>query len=383
MAESPETAPRSRRPSVWIVANTSWYVFNFRARLLEHLDREGYAVTVLSPSDQYVSRITDLGARHLHLEMDNKGTNPVRDFSLILRLLSIFRRERPALLLTFTPKVNIYCAIAGGWLGIPGVVNVSGLGSGFIRGGWLGIVMKLLYKVAFRHPRKIFFQNEDDLRIFLEGHLLSASKTERLPGSGVDVGRFIPVPSVSTGRPFVFLMVARLLYDKGIREYVAAAKQIRASRPDVQFLILGFLDIKNPTAVSREEMNAWEKAGWVRYLGSTDEVIPHYAQADCVVLPSYREGCPRTLLEAASMAKPIVTTDTPGCRQVVDPDLSGFLARVADADDLAKKMEKMLALSADERLKMGQRGREKMIREFDERVVMDRYLAVVRETLAI
>lgn len=369
------------KPEIWIISNTTWYVFNFRKRLIEDLARQGYSVTVLSPTDGYVTPVQSLGCRHLHLEMDNRGTNPIKDLLLIVRLIALFKRARPQLLLTFTPKVNIYCGIAARLCRVPVVTNVSGLGTGFIRGGWLGMLLRVLYRGALMHPKKVFFQNDEDRRLFVEGGLVSEEKSERLPGSGVDIDRFRPVECSTSGRHFVFLLVARLLMDKGVREYAEAARLLVKNHPHVRFHIVGFLDVKNPTAISREQLHEWEAAGSVRYLGVSNDIKAHYAEADCVVLPSYREGCPRTLLEAASMAKPIITTDVPGCRQVIDNEVTGLLVKVADPVDLAQKMARMMAYTREERLEMGRRGREKMIREFDERIVIGRYREIVHQVL--
>jgi len=364
--------------SVWIVANTTWYVFNFRSRLIRELIQGGYAVTVLSPADEYVARVRALGVRHVHLEMDNSGTNPVRDAALLARLVALLRKERPGMLLTCTPKVNIYCSIAAKWTNVPVVANVSGLGTGFIRGGWLTALVKLLYRAALRHPRRVFFQNEDDRSQFVRGGLVARERTQRLPGSGVDVQRFVPVARAGGGK-FVFLFIGRLLSDKGIREYIAAARVVRSGSPDVECRVLGFIDRGNPTAVSPGEVRIWEEERTIRYLGSADDVMPHLAEADCVVLPSYREGCPRSLLEAASMGIPLITTDVPGCRQVVDDGINGFLCRPYDPVDLAEKMKKMFCLSVFERSQMGAAGRIKMLNEFDEKIVLDQYMKAVRE----
>lgn len=367
-----------RGSSIWIVANTTWYVFNFRSRLIRELVQGGFVVTVLSPEDAYVAHVSALGVRHIPLEMDNAGTNPFRDAAFLARLLALFRKERPELLLTYTPKVNIYCSIAAKWIGVPVVANVSGLGTGFIRGGWLTALVKLLYRVALRHPRKVFFQNEEDRSLFVNGGLVTPDKTERLPGSGVDVRRFTPMAKVGGDR-FVFLFVGRLLADKGIREYVEAARLVRSGSPDVEFRVLGLVDHGNPSAVSADEVRAWEAEGVIHHLGSVDDVVPHLAQADCVVLPSYREGCPRSLLEAASMAIPLIASNATGCRDVVQDGKNGFLCRLRDANDLAHQMRRMMALSTEDRSKMGLTGRELILKEFDENIVISRYLGTIRE----
>ena len=282
------------------------------------------------------------------------------------------------MLLTYTPKVNIFSSMAAAWTGVPVVANISGLGTGFIRGGWLTALVKLLYRVALRHPRRVFFQNEEDRSQFVRDGLVSRERTVRLPGSGVDVQRFAPVAKVSDGK-FAFLFIGRLLADKGIREYVDAARTVRSEVPEVECRALGLIDRGNPTAVSVDEVRAWEAEGAIRYLGAVDDVIPHLAQADCVVLPSYREGCPRSLLEAASMGIPLIATDVPGCRQVVEDGVNGYLCRLSDSGDLARKMAMMIRLPDEERNRLGAAGRAKMLRDFDERIVLDHYLNAVRE----
>ena len=200
----------------------------------------------------------------------------------------------------------------------------------------------------------------------------------RLPGSGVDLSAFRYAPMQPLGnRPFRFLLVARLLWDKGVGEYVEAARIVRRKYPTAKFQLLGFLDVKNPTAVSSADMDDWVREGVVEYLGVADDVKPYLTDADCVVLPSYREGVPRSLLEAAAMGRLIVTTDAVGCRDAVDDGVTGLLCRVADANDLADKLLRMIEMSPEGRVLMGQAGRRKMELEFDEKIVIDRYLRVI------
>ena len=364
--------------NVLIASNTSWYILNFRSRLISALIEQGYHVTVLAPKDEYVSRIGALGVRHTHLGLDNAGTNPMRELLTLARLVVLLWRKRPAVALTYTPKVNIYIALAARLLGIPVITNVSGLGSGFISGGLLKTVLLSLYRVALRHPRKVFFQNKDDRAEFIEASLVLSDKTDLLPGSGVDLERFTPGQRTSKNT-FVFLLVARLLWNKGVGEYVEAARQVKSKYPKVEFRLLGFLDVQNPSAVSRAEVGQWESESVLTYLGATDDVRPYYAEADCVVLPSYREGVPRTLLEASSMAIPIITTDAVGCRDAVEHGMTGFLCKSKNAPDLAEKMEKMILLTPEQRAEMGRAGRAKMEAEFDERIVIERYLEVIGE----
>lgn len=375
-------ASKASNKSVWVVANTSWNLYNFRRPLICELIARGYTVTAHSPTDEFVPRLITLGVRHIHLELDNSGINPIREGLTVLRLVALFGRESPALLLTFTPKPNIYCSIAATLLGIPVVANVAGLGRAFVDKGWLRIVSKALYRIALHHPAKVFFQNEEDRSLFHSESLVTLEKTQRLPGSGVDLSRFSPAPYPANPSP-IFLLIARLLRDKGVGEFVEAARLVKGRHPNARFQLLGPLGVVNPSAIFLEQVEAWVREGIVEYLGETDDVVPYIAAVDCVVLPSYYgEGVPRTLLEAAATARPVITTDHVGCRDAVDDGATGMLCKIRDSVDLAERMERMIAMPRLQRAEMGRRGREKMEREFDERFVVSSYLTVVNEIIA-
>jgi glycosyltransferase involved in cell wall biosynthesis len=371
------------RPRICIAANTCWYVFNFRARLIAALIAQGYEIVVLAPHDRYTQRLTALGARHVDLPLDNAGTHPLKDALTLWRLCRVLRAERPDTLLTFTPKLNIYGTLAARIAGVRAVANISGLGSGYLRGGWLPRLMSLLYKVSLPGAQRVFFQNEDDRALFVADALVDARKASCLPGSGVDVERFMPVAAPADDSRFVFLLVARLLWDKGVGEFVQAARILRQQHPHVEFEIVGSAECQNISAVSAEQLERWSQEAVVRYVGPTDNVIEHYARANCVVLPSYREGTSRVLLEAASMAVPLIASDVPGCREVVDDGVNGYLCRARDAEDLAEKMGWMVRITPQGRAQMGAAGRRKVIDEFDERRVIERYFEAVNAVAAI
>lgn len=369
---------------VMIVLNTAWNLVNFRAGLIRSLVADGHEVVAVAPYDNYASRLADLGCRFVALPMDNKGTHPGRDLLLFLRFISLLYREKPDVYLGYTIKPNIYGSLASHVLGIPVVNNIAGLGTVFIRDNLLTLLVRGLYKAAMSGSRHVFFQNNEDLGLFVEKGLVSADKVSRLPGSGINLETFVCTPALPSGnRPFCFLLVARLLWDKGVGEYVEAARLIRNQYPTARFQMLGFLDVQNKTAVSTEQMDEWVKEGIVEYLGVADDVKPYLAAADCVVLPSYREGVPRSLLEAAAMGRSIVTTDTVGCRDAVENGVSGLFCRVADAHDLAEKMQTMLELTDSVRADMGLAGRRKMELEFDEKIVIGRYRQVLDEVAAL
>lgn len=376
------------RPKILLLANTAWYIANFRSELILTLQSEGYEVVAAAPGDNSVGRIEALGCRFVRVEMDNGGTNPARDLRLLLELGKLFARERPAVFLGYTVKPNVYGSLAARWFGVPAINNIAGLGTAFIRDSWLTRMVEALYRAGLAKSAKVFFQNDDDRQLFIQKALVPPRVTGLLPGSGVDTRRFAPdgVPPPAAGGatgsgPFRFLLSARLLRDKGVVEFVEAARMLLSEGHQLECLLLGFMDVANRTAISRQELDDWEKAGLVRYLGAVNDVRPHLSGADCVVLPSYREGMPRSLLEAASMEKPIITTDAPGCRNVIDNGTTGLLCRPRDAADLADKMRTMLQMPQAALRQMGIKGREKMLREFDEKIVLDQYLQAIQAVL--
>lgn len=361
---------------VIIALNTAWNLLNFRSGLIRALVAKGYEVVAVAPPDEYAYRLTELGCRYVQLPMDNKGTHPGRDILLLWRFFRLLKRERPDIFLGYTVKPNVYGSMAAHALAIPVVNNIAGLGTVFIQGGWLSWLVRGLYRAALSRSTKVFFQNDDDRRMFVSSGLVDEVVTDRLPGSGIDLEKFTPAP-LPGGARIRFLLIARMLWDKGVGEFVDAARILKKRGVNAEFCLLGFLDVQNRTAISRAEMDEWVAEGTVRYLGVSDNVQEEIKAADCVVLPSYREGTPRTLLEAAAMARPIVTTDAVGCREVVDDGVNGYLCRIKDAMDLADKIEKIITLSPEEREVMGLRGRGKVEREFDEQIVIGKYLAAI------
>lgn len=361
-----------------IVINSSWNIINFRSGLVKAFIKQNYEVLVIAPQDKYSAEITKLGCRLIPLEMDNQGTNPFKDLLLFVRLFNIMRLEKPNIFLGYTVKPNIYGSLAAHFLNIPVINNVTGLGTVFINGGPLNSLLKTLYRLAFSKSFKVFFQNEDDRKLFISEKLVKNSLAFYVPGSGIDLKKFIPVP-LPRKTTFRFLLISRMLWDKGVGEFVDAARKLQENGVKADFCLLGFLDVKNPKKIAREEMDGWVKRGWVRYLGVSSKIEEQIARANCVVLPSYREGLPKSLLEAAAMARPIVTTDTAGCRDVVDSGINGYLCRTKDSDDLAKKMLQIFNLKPNELKSMGLKGRKKIEENFDEKIVINLYLNAIQE----
>lgn len=367
------------KPHVVIAINTSWNILNFRAGLIRTLLAQGWRVTALAPEDESVPALLDLGCEVHPIEIDNKGTSPLRDIQLYFAYRRILAKLHPNAFLGYTIKPNIYGGLAAQALGIPVINNVSGLGTVFIEKNLITRIAKWLYQRAFRRSDHVFFQNADDQRLFVEEKLVNDSKTSILPGSGIDLTHFAPAPLATDemdGKA-TFLMIARFLKDKGVYEYIDAARAVKRQYPEARFQMLGFLDAENRTAVQASEMQAWVDEGVVEYLGSAKDVRPFIQDATCVVLPSYREGTPRTLLEAAAMQRPLITTDVPGCREVVVHASNGFLCTARDADALAQVMQDFLALDLGARAKMGAQSRHMVEKRFDEKLVIAAYVAAL------
>ena len=368
-----------RRPVVVIAANAAWNLVNFRSGLIRALLETGYDVVAAAPSDARAeSGLAALGARFAPVPIDSKGVSPARDLATARAFAGLFRAERPVCLLGYTVKPNVYGSLAARLRGVPAINNVSGLGTAFIAKTWLTPVVEMLYRVGLRGAHCVFFQNEDDLALFRARGLVPPGRTRVLPGSGIDLAAFAPrpLPPRAPGE-LVFLLIARMVRDKGVVEYAEAARLLRAAHPGWTFRIVGFLDVENRTAIPRAMVEGWVAQGIVDFAGPADDVRPRVAEADCVVLPSYREGTSRVLLEAAAMARPLVATDVPGCREVVDDGVNGFLCAPRDAASLAHAMERMGMAGDEARARMGAAGRARVERDYDERIVIDAYLDAI------
>jgi glycosyltransferase involved in cell wall biosynthesis len=358
---------------ILITVNAAWNVLNFRRPIVAAMIADGHRVTVLAPHDDSVATLEGLGCKVLPLEMSVKGLNPLQEVKLIARKRKVFRAERPDTIFRYTIKNNIFGALAARPLGIPFIPNVTGRGTAFLSGGFLQRIAEGLYRHAFRNLGVIFFQNEDDRDLFLERRLVTAQQARLLPGSGIDLTQFAATDYPPESDAPVFLMIARLLRDKGVIEYVEAARKVKAEHPRARFQLLGAVDAANRTAIDAATVKSWQEEGVIEYLGTADDVRPHIAAAHCVVLPSYREGAPRTLIEAAAMARPLIATDVPGCRAVVEDGVTGYLCKVRDGDDLARIVSKFFALPRAERARMGLAGRAKMTVHFDQAIVVQAY----------
>ena len=387
VAHVPDIAGVAAGPAVslriTLVCNTAWAIYTYRQGLIRELVARGVEVTVLAPHDRTFDLLGAMGCHCIELPVASKGTSPRDDLRTLWALYRHYRTIRPHIVFHYTIKPNIYGSIAAKLAGVDSVAVTTGLGYVFIQHSRAAQVAKKLYRFAFRFPREVWFLNSDDQAAFVDQKLLVHPERARLlHGEGVDLEQFAftPLPDKAN---FDFVLIGRLLWDKGVGEYVEAARSLRARYPQARFRLLGPVGVDNPSAITREEVAAWEHEGVIEYLGEAHDVRPFIAAADCVVLPSYREGVPRTLMEASAMGRPIVATDVPGCREVVADGVNGLLCEVRNAESLAARLAQMLDMSGVARRAMGERGRQKVAAEFDERVVVERYKDLVRNLTGV
>ena len=362
---------------VLLFANTDWYLYNFRLAQALALRERGDEVVLVSPDGSYGPRMQAMGIRWLQFPMAQHSLNLLAEIWSVIRLLKLYWQEKPDLVHQFTVKCVLYGSLVCHVLGIRSVVNsVTGLGYVFMEGGkarmWLRGFIKLSYRLVLKNTW-VIFQNPDDRSAFLESRLVDPKRVALIRGSGVDIRRFSPQPEPS-GKPLVVLP-ARMLWDKGVGEFVNAARTLQAEGVRARFALVGDSDNENPASVQAPQLRAWEKEGVIEWWGWKEDMDDVYAQSAIICLPSYREGLPKTLIEAAACGRPIVTSDVPGCREVVRHGKNGLLVPARDADALAKALLYLLE-KPDTRSEMGNCGRKIAEKEFSKELVISQTFTV-------
>lgn len=375
---------QARKKRVAIVSNTTWNIYNFRLNVLRKFLAENYELFVIAPIDKFIKYHDEFPeVRHIDLHhLNRKGTNPLEELQLTWELRKIYQKIKADVVIHYTVKPNIYGGIAAGSLGIPSIAVVTGLGYAFIHGGWIKTFTKYLYRFSSRFHIKVIFENKDDLQLFKEMKMIQKGQGISIKGCGVSSTNFYPVESQRIKKDFVFTFVGRLLFDKGIREFIEAAKILLKDTDKIKFWIIGDFDKDNPASVPENVFHEWLIPGKIEYLGFQENIRTYMAQSDCIVLPSYREGLPKTILEAMSIEKPVITTKTAGCIEAVDEGVNGFLVPIKDEEALAQSLKKLLTLTEEERLKLGKNGRIKVLNEFDDRLIADQLFDIIQMSLA-
>ena len=369
---------------ILLLANTDWYLYNFRLPLASAIRAQGHDVVLVSPAGKYTSRLEQAGFRWIEFPLKRRRLNPLAELITILRLIRLYKRERPDLAHHFTVKCVMYGSIAARAVRIKAVINaLAGLGHVFSSDGLQARLLRHLITGFFKlllRPTHVIFQNPDDHRVFLQYGLVGERTSHLIRGSGVNVETFNPgVRRPANGERRV-LLASRLLWAKGVAEYVEAARLVRESMPGAQFLIAGAADPGNPACVPQEVIDEWRRQKNVEILGHCDDLRTLLKQVDLVVLPSYREGLPRILLEAAACGKALVATDVPGCREIVQHGVNGILVPARNPEQLVRAIKELL-LDDELRAEMGRRSRELACAEFSEEQVINKTLQVYQRCL--
>lgn len=371
------------KTKIAIVANSAWNIYNFRLGLVRALMEKGFQVVAIAPPSELAVEIKAVGCQFIEIgQLTRKGKNPIKDITLLLEFAKVFRKEEIDVVLQYTIKPVIFGTLAAVLSKTKTINTITGLGYSFARTGIMNSIVKWLYRISLLNADKVFFQNQDDLNLFLKNKIVLRSKTGIVDGSGIDTDRFVPTSQRIESNFFNVLFVGRFLKDKGIKELIDAGRIINEKFTNVIFNLVGDIDPDNPASVSRSEIKKWIGYPWVSFHGIVNDTRPYIANSDVVVLPSYREGIPRSLLEAMSMAKPIITTDVPGCREIVQDGKNGFLIPAKNVTLLLEALIKMINLGSSKRLNMGALGREMVLERFEEKLIVQKYMDTIGSLLA-
>ena len=369
------------RPVVVLSANSCWNLLNFRAALLNGLSDAGYRIVAFAPLDEHANALLHRGVELRPIPFARSGMNPIADLALVFRYVRALRDVRPVAYCGFTIKPNVYGGIAARIAGIPAINNVTGLGTMYLGSGPKWRLAAHLYRTAFRRSKVVFFHNQADRDLFIGQKIVRSSQGRVIPGSGVNLDHFRPDCSDSADTALRFLFIGRAIRDKGVCEFVEAARRLRPRMPSARFQLLGNTDPENPSSVRESEFRSWIDEGLIEHLGEHADVRPFIRSATAVVLPSYREGMSRALLEAAAMGKPLVGANVPGSRELIDEGITGVLCEPRDPASLASAMQRIGNMQPGRLRLMGAAARTKVERNFGEQIVVQAYLDVLDEVV--
>lgn len=358
------------------VSDSCWAIYNFRMLVIDHLQKKGFTILVIAPLDDYTSQLRKGGCLVESVTMNNRTLSPYADLQYFIRLKKLYHQYQPKLIFHYVIKPNIYGTYAAAAEHIPSIAVITGLGHVFGKQNWLTVLVINLYRLSLQKSSQVWFLNHEDAEHFLAKHILTSNKIQVLPGEGVDTNYFRLSETTAADKNdcFTFIMSCRLLYAKGVAEYAEASRILRLKGYRFNCLLMGKFESNHPDAISSTQLDLWQQSGFVHYLGFVSDVRTVLNVSHCCVLPSYyHEGVPRSLMEAASMELPIITTQTPGCRELVEEGKNGYFCAPRNAADLAEKMEKILLLEEHTRNQMGHFSRDLVTRKFSFEMVASFY----------
>jgi glycosyltransferase involved in cell wall biosynthesis len=359
------------KKKVLLLGNHGFVIYNFRKELIKELIAKGYEVYISLPNDEKVQMMVDWGCKFIETNVDRRGTNPLTDIKLIIHYIKMLKKIKPDVVLTYTIKPNLYGGLACRLLNIPYINNITGLGSGFSKGTMLRKILSILYKVSLKKSYCVFFQNTEDMKTILESNIIRGYY-ELIPGSGVNLKDFkykeFPKEKVPT-----FIFIGRIMKDKGIDQYLEAAKIIKRKYPETRFNLIGFVEQTQPHY--NDMIQQLQKDGYINYLGYQSDVRPFIDEAHCIIQASHGgEGLSNVLLETAATGRVLVASNIPGCRETIVEGYNGYTFEAKNTNDLVEKLDRFIHLSYAEKVQMGKNSREKVEKEFDRNIVVKAYL---------
>lgn len=357
---------------VLMIGNSDIVIYNFRRELIEEMIKSDYEVYVSLPYSPKVEFLKAMACKFINTDINGRGTDILEDIKLVIELLKILIKVKPDVVLTYTVKPNIYGGIACRFMKIPYICNITGLGSGYLKRGLVKKIIKLLSRVSYKKATKIFFQNTSDMSTLIKDKIVTENY-DLLPGSGVNLERYKVLDYPDEESELNFSFIARIMKDKGIDEYLEAANKIKIKYPKVNFSVIGKVEeVKYKVILSEYERN-----GIIKYEGFNDDIMPIIEKSSCIINPSYSEGMSNVLLEGAACGRPLIASNIPGCKEIIDNEVNGYLFTVKSTEDLIDKIEKFINLEYEEKVLMGLAGRVKVQDSFNRDVVVDKYMNVI------
>lgn len=363
---------------ILISANTYWNIFNFRFDLLKYLKDQGYEIHSIAKHDSYKKYLSDIGINTINLNLSRNRTNIFLEFIILIKFFYLLLKIKPDLFIGYTFKPNIYGSIASKLLKIPTINNITGLGYVFINKNLFTFFFKIILKVSLFYSNAIIFQNKDDQNYFIKNKLCKKEKSFLIHGSGIDTKKYNYCPLVKN-KKYIFLFIGRLIEDKGIFEFLEATNMFKFKNMNIKFQIIGEIDNEylNKKKITINFLKNYD----VEYLGFVNNIKKYIENADCIVLPSYREGLPKSLIEACAVGRPIIATDVPGCRSVVQNNYNGLLCKVKNSEDLFIKMEQMYNYTFDSKLVFSLNSRKLAEKKFDTNNIIKEYNVIIKKII--
>lgn len=359
---------------VLMLGNHEIVIYNFRKELIERMLKEGYEVYIALPYGPKVEYLKEMGCNFIDIPINRRNTNPLEDLKVLLRYIKILGELKPDVVLTYTVKPNVYGGIACRLKKVPYICNVTGLGSGYLNSGLLQSIVKNLSKISFKKANKVFFQNTKDRDLLIEQGVVQ-DNYDLLPGSGVNLRTYKVLPYPAKDKTISFNFIARVMKDKGIDEYLDVAQKIKKRYPNIVFNVIGMIDQPKYEGI----LNQYQSKGVIKYHGFKTDMIPFIENCSCVINPSYSEGMSNVLLEAAACGRPIIASNIPGCKEIIDNGVNGYTFEVKNINDLYKHIEEFIQLDYNKKVQMGLEGRLKVEREFDRKIVVDTYIEEIKK----